>query len=114
METSEPGANRDTGTPAGRNTTLSTDHTQCASITSLLSTDSGQIVGTDPRETICVWELWSGTQRGYLYNQPAGGWVARTMSDGQHSGQPFQARTPEDAVHRLQQHQTDNDQTGHD
>ncbi|TMM29324.1 MAG: hypothetical protein E6F99_29810 [Actinobacteria bacterium] len=73
-----------------------------------------QIVGTDPRETICVWELWSGTQRGYLYNQPAGGWVARTMSDGQHSGQPFQARTPEDAVHRLQQHQTDNDQTGHD
>ena len=41
METSEPGANRDTGTPAGRNTTLSTDHTQCASITSLLSTDSG-------------------------------------------------------------------------
>ena len=41
METSEPGANRDTGVPAGRNTTLPIDHQQYMSITSLLSTDSG-------------------------------------------------------------------------
>ncbi len=42
METSGPGANRDTGVPNGRNTTLSIDHKHCVSITSLLTTDSGQ------------------------------------------------------------------------
>jgi hypothetical protein len=42
METSEPGANRDTGVPTGRNTTLSIDYQQYVSITSLLSTDLGQ------------------------------------------------------------------------
>ncbi len=61
-----------------------------------------QIVGTDPTETICVWELWNnGTQRGYLYTQPAGGWVSRTMGNGKRSGDCFQARTPEEAVKLL-------------